>query len=101
MNTDESQTALQYGLIAEEVATVIPELVYFIEDVDRAPTILETVYYQHLTPMLLAVCKQQALDISALRSDMETSMARIEAHMLAMQTQYGEFKALISTFSPT
>ena len=50
--TDESKTR-QYGLIAEEVADVMPELVYY---KDGQP---ETVYYQHLAPILLNEYQKQ------------------------------------------
>jgi hypothetical protein len=52
---------LQYGLIAEEVAAVLPELVAY--DSDGQPL---TVYYQFLAPILLDRVQQQRRTVEAL-----------------------------------
>jgi hypothetical protein len=76
----------QYGLIAEEVEKVAPGLV-----ARSATGEIETVYYQHLTPMLLneyqkqqrmietqaAVLKKQTAHIAALELDRRTQTARL------------------------
>ena len=57
---------LQFGLIAEEVAAVAPELV-----ARKADGSIETVYYQHLPPMLLNEWQKQqrTIDAQAARID--------------------------------
>jgi len=57
---------LQYGLIAEEVAEVYPELVT--RDKDGQP---ETVMYQFLAPMLLNEVQRQRQENAALRARLE------------------------------
>lgn len=83
---------LQYGLIAEEVEKVAPDLV-----ARSANGEIETVYYQHLTPMLLneyqkqqrtiqaqaarvASLEKQAEEIVALKQEL-ARMAAVLAHM--------------------
>jgi hypothetical protein len=72
---------LQYGLVAEEVAAVAPNLVAL-----SAKGEIETVYYQHLTPMLLneyqkqqRTIEAQAARITALGEDRRAQAMRIEA----------------------
>ena len=55
-------TPLEYGLVAEEVARVFPELV--VNDADGKPY---TVRYQLLTPLLLAEIQRQEEEIEALK----------------------------------
>jgi len=78
---------LQYGLVAEEVAKVAPGLV-----ARSADGSIETVYYQHLAPMLLneyqkqqriidaqaAALKQQAARTAELEQERRMQTARIE-----------------------
>jgi septal ring factor EnvC (AmiA/AmiB activator) len=64
-NNDPTNT-LQYGLVAEEVAKVYPELV-----VDGADGKVMTVRYQELVPMLLNQAQRQAKQIRQLRSRTE------------------------------
>lgn len=54
-----------YGLIAEEVELILPQLVTYKEDGQP-----ETIMYQHLIPLLLHVIKQQDLRLSALEAKM-------------------------------
>ncbi len=61
---------IDYGLIAEEVAEVYPDLV-----VRNADGQIETVQYQKLTPMLLNELQKQNATIAAL----EERLARLEA----------------------
>jgi hypothetical protein len=72
---------LQYGLVAEEVAAVAPNLVAL-----SAKGEIETVYYQHLTPMLLneyqkqqRTIEAQAARITAQEEDRRAQAMRIEA----------------------
>jgi hypothetical protein len=57
---------IDYGLIAEEVAEVYPDLVVRGKDGE-----VETVQYQKLTPMLLNEVQKLHREIQALREDME------------------------------
>ncbi len=61
---------MQYGLIAEEVAKVYPEMVAY----DKDGQIL-TVKYQLLTPMLLNQIQKQAAQIRSL----EERLAALES----------------------
>ena len=72
---------LQYGLVAEEVAEVAPELVAHKPDGE-----VETVYYQFLPPMLLneyqkqqRTIEAQAARVTDLERDRLVQMARISA----------------------
>lgn len=87
--------ALHYGLIAEEVAKVAPNLV-----AHSAKGEIETVYYQHLTPMLLneyqkqqrtiaaqsALLTKQTAHIAALEQDRRTQTTRL-VHLEQQMTQ--------------
>jgi hypothetical protein len=66
--------ALQYGLVAEEVAKVAPELVAYSTD-----GAIETVFYQHLTPMLLNEYQKQQHTIQAQTAMLSRQTARIAA----------------------
>jgi hypothetical protein len=71
--TDQSPSGrtLQYGLIAEEVASVYPELV-----ARSADGRIETVMYQFLPPMLLNEYQKQQRTIDALRAQVEAGAAQ-------------------------
>src|SRR5439155_5561564 len=56
--------SLQYGLIAEEVAAVYPELVVRNKDGE-----VDTVMYQFLAPMLLNEVQKQQKTIDALQKE--------------------------------
>jgi hypothetical protein len=66
--------SLQYGLVAEEVARVAPGLVARSSDGE-----IETVYYQHLTPMLLNEYQKQQRTIEAQGAMLTRQTARIAA----------------------
>ena len=68
--------SLQYGLIAEEVEKVAPSLV-----ARNAKGEIETVFYQHLTPMLLNEYQKQQRTI-----DMQTAELKKQTIALAQQT---------------
>ena len=71
----------QYGLIAEEVAEVAPELV-----ARNAQGEIETVFYQHLTPMLLNEFQKQQARINALERELATIRALMIANMAKSST---------------
>jgi hypothetical protein len=64
---------LQYGLVAEEVAKVAPGLV-----AHSADGKIETVYYQHLTPMLLNEYQRQQRTIGAQAAELAKQTAKLE-----------------------
>jgi hypothetical protein len=79
------QGVLQYGLIAEEVAKVYPELV--IRDGSGR---IDGVRYDELAPMLLNEVQQQAAEIRALKKLQLAS----QAQQLRTQQQVTELKVL-------
>ena len=64
---------LQYGLIAEEVAQVYPELVAY--DNDGQPY---TVRYQYLTPMLLNEVQKEHAVVTAQQQELQTQLQQIK-----------------------
>jgi len=66
--------ALQYGLIAEEVADVAPNLV--VNDDAGAPY---TVRYEQLIPLLLNELQVKDVELDALQASHEALLARLEA----------------------
>jgi hypothetical protein len=77
------QSTLQYGLIAEEVAKVYPELV-----VRGADGRIDGVRYDQLTPMLLNVVQLQQANLTA-QSERLAAQARDIAEM---KQQYGQLQ---------
>ncbi len=80
---------IQYGLIAEEVAEVSPDLVQY--DKGGKPF---TVYYNLLTPLLLNEFQKahrradaQQTEIDSLKSDLKTQRAELDATKRAQQQQ--------------
>jgi hypothetical protein len=73
---DDGSNPLDYGLIAEEVADVYPDLV--VKDGDGK---IETIQYQKLTPMLLNEVQKQAAQIHSL----EDRLAALEALLASRQ----------------
>jgi hypothetical protein len=84
---------LDYGLIAEEVAEVYPDLV-----VKSADGQVETVQYQKLTPMLLNEVQRQQAEIVAQRDriqsldqqnqDLQKRLARLEAALASIAAEH-------------
>lgn len=72
---------VQYGLIAEEVAEVYPDLV-----ARSADGQIETVKYQVLTPMLLNELQRQEKELNAQRAEIE-----------ALREQISELKSAITS----
>lgn len=68
---DDTRGILQYGLVAEEVARVMPELVQYSPD-----GLAETVRYHFLAPLLLNELQKQEKEIQELRALVEALSAR-------------------------
>ncbi|MFL5521159.1 MAG: hypothetical protein ACJ8B6_09500, partial [Gemmatimonadales bacterium] len=66
------QASRQYGLVAEEVAEVAPELVAHAADGS-----IETVNYQFLAPMLVNEIQKQKRTIEALQAEIAAIKAAI------------------------
>jgi hypothetical protein len=78
---------IQYGLIAEEVAEVYPDLV-----VHSAGGQIEGVKYQLLAPMLLNEVQRQQKEITSLKGEnqaLQERLARLEASMAKLTTGGG------------
>jgi len=73
------------GLIAEEVAEVLPELVRFDED-GVTPTGLN---YTHLTAVLVEAIKELA-------REKDTQLARSDAEIAALRAEVGELRTFVS-----
>ena len=71
---DRSEVPMEYGLIAEEVAEVFPDLVVY--DDEGKPF---TVKYHILSSMLLNEMKEQALEMARQRSEFEVRLAALES----------------------
>ncbi|MDQ6891923.1 MAG: tail fiber domain-containing protein [Acidobacteriota bacterium] len=81
----------QYGLVAEEVASVFPELVQF--SPSGAP---ETVRYQFLPPLLLGELQKQSRAIHALEETIDIQRRTIRALESRLTALEGERKAIRS-----
>ncbi|MFO1303328.1 MAG: tail fiber domain-containing protein [Burkholderiales bacterium] len=81
---------LQYGLIAEEVAEVAPELV-----ATRGDGSVETVYYQHLAPMLVNEYQKQQRAIEVERTQRATEIAQLRAERDAQAIEIAELKRAV------
>ena len=76
---------MDYGLIAEEVAQVYPDLA-----VKGADGQVETVQYQKLTPMLLNELQKQSLQIQGQSAEIQTQselIRALEARLAALEAQ--------------
>jgi len=84
--------ALQYGLIAEEVAKVYPELV-----IRNEQGRIDGVRYDELAPMLVNQAQQDEQKIAAQAaeiSDLKQQQLAAKADLLRVQQQVAELKAL-------
>ena len=84
---DDGSHTLQYGLIAEEVAKLYPEMVGY--DKDGQPS---SVKYQTLAPMLLNEAQKQNARVEKLEEEnrkLEDRLAALEA-LLSAQTSVAE-----------
>jgi hypothetical protein len=81
----EGHKSIQYGLIAEEVADVLPELVVF--NKDGQP---DAVMYQVLTPMLLNEMQKQQQTIAAQNAkigQLQQQFATLQAALVKLQAK--------------
>jgi hypothetical protein len=92
----DAQDERQYGLIAEEVAKVYPELV-----TRNAQGEVESVRYQELTPMLLNELQHQQREVIALQAQNARLQATVEqvqqqaVQQQELQTQNGHLRATV------
>ena len=86
---DDGSHQLQYGLIAEEVAQVYPEMVAY--EGDGTPN---NVKYQLLAPMLLNELQKQHKVVAAQQDELQTQLQQIKAQQQQMQAQRHEIDGL-------
>lgn len=67
--TDAEKKYINYGLIAEEVEQIYPELVQYKEL--AGISMPETVYYQYLAPLLIKTCQRLSTDNANLHSTVD------------------------------
>ncbi len=92
---DDGSHLLQYGLIAEEVAEVYPEMVAY--DKDGQPL---TVKYQMLTPMLLNELQKQHTVVAAQQDVIKTQQQQIQTQgqqIADLQQRLSRLESLIVT----
>jgi hypothetical protein len=93
----EGPRKLQYGLIAEEVAKVYPDLVEY----DQMTGQPQTVYYQHLNAMLLNEVQKQQKEISDLKERVGQQSKELSAlkeqnkKLSALEEQMRELSAMV------
>jgi hypothetical protein len=87
---DDGSHALQYGLIAEEVAKVYPEMVIYGKDGQPL-----SVRYQLLAPMLLNEVQKQAEHIRALEDQAEQNRQQAEQNRV-VERRLSALEALLS-----
>jgi hypothetical protein len=85
---DDGSKPIQYGLIAEEVAEVYPDMVAHSADGQ-----IETVKYQLLDPMLLNEVQRQQKEMVRQQSEAQLQLAKIRDLEVQVKTQ----EALLST----
>ena len=85
---EQGQKPVQFGLIAEEVAEVLPEVVY-----RNADGKVEGVRYDELTPMLLSEVQQLHKQV-AVQQAMLSAQANQLAEIDSLKQQYAEMRAL-------
>src|ERR1019366_1216990 len=86
---DDGSHALQFGLIAEEVAKVYPEMVAY--DKEGQPY---TVKYQLLAPMLLNEFQKQHSVVAAQQEEMHSLREQTKAQQQQMLAQQQEIEGL-------
>jgi trimeric autotransporter adhesin len=92
--TEQGEHPLQFGLIAEEVAKVFPELVQY--DKQGQPF---TVYYHLLTPLLLSeVQRQQEKLVTQLQQNtlQQVEIARLRQQLTTLQAQQEQMLKAVS-----
>ncbi len=91
--TSQVDGARQYGLIAEEVADVAPDLVARTADGG-----VETVFYQHLTPMLLNEVQKQQRKLVAQANDMQRQAEELAGQrdkVATLERELAEIKKML------
>jgi hypothetical protein len=91
--SDETKTR-QYGLVAEEVAKVMPDLVLLNDK--GAP---ETVRYQELAPMLLNELQKEAKQLADAQSDLHEAKAELQQLREQHDKEVASIKELRSMFA--
>ena len=86
---DKGPRSLQYGLIAEEVAEVYPDLIAY--EPDGKPL---TVNYQNLSAMLLNELQKQHTVVAAQQDELQTQLQQIKTQQQQMQAQRHEIDGL-------
>ena len=89
-----SGAPLQYGLIAEEVAEVAPELV-----AHNANGEIETVFYDKVNAMLLNQVQSQQRLIESQKAQVELQKAQLESQKVELQAQkeqYGQLESRLA-----
>lgn len=93
LKTDETATP-QYGLIAEEVEKVYPELVTRDEQGQ-----VDGVRYDELAPILLGQVQRQQAQIAALEGEV-ARLAAGDGKVASLERQLAEMQALVATLAP-
>ncbi len=94
---DGGASPLQYGLIAEEVAEVMPELVIY--GSDGKP---EGVAYQVLPSLLLNEYQKQAKELAATKAELAENKAQFKAtetKLEAVESELATIKLMLSKFA--
>ncbi|MGA2189466.1 MAG: tail fiber domain-containing protein [Steroidobacteraceae bacterium] len=86
------QDTVRYGLIAEEVARVYPELV-----VRDNKGRIDGVRYDELAPMLLNEVQKQAAEIRDLKRDEQQKLAAQDAEIIQLKQQMAAIRAALLT----
>jgi trimeric autotransporter adhesin len=87
---EQGEKPMQFGLIAEEVADVLPEVVY-----RNTEGKVEGVRYDELTPMLVALAQQQQAEIDTLKQQ----YAEVQVLKHEMQMELAELRAKDTQFA--
>jgi hypothetical protein len=90
---DDAQRATHYGLIAEEVATVYPELV-----THTAAGEVQTVRYQELIPMLLNEVQRQRQALQSQEQALQRQHQEL-AEVAVLRKELAELRALVGSRS--
>lgn len=96
---EDGSKPMDYGLIAEEVAEVYPDLVVKGKDGQ-----IETVQYQKLTPMLLNEVQKQHAEVQKLHSELDQQHQRAEQQdetIRQLQARLAALEALVPANVPT
>jgi hypothetical protein len=67
--SEDTDGGVQYGMIAEDVANVQPEICFYDHDEDGNPTVLRGINYSKLIPVLLKTVQEQQKTIDQLTAD--------------------------------